>query len=68
MDVKAVENKSDDKQESDTPLPPHQTQVVENSKVASILNACKAKDSEALRAFALSKGGLISDDVRRHAC
>jgi TBC1 domain family member 20 len=39
-----------------------------NAKVASILDACKWKDTSILRTLATSEGGLVSDEVRRQAC
>jgi len=39
-----------------------------NAKTAKILEACKWKDLDALRALASSEGGLVSDHVRRQAC
>jgi hypothetical protein len=47
---------------------PSPEQKRRDAKATAILEACKWKDVEALRAFATSEGGLISDDVRRQAC
>jgi TBC1 domain family member 20 len=38
------------------------------TKIAEILDACEVRDVMALRSLAVSKGGLISDDLRRRAC
>jgi hypothetical protein len=40
----------------------------DDPKVTKILEACKWQDLEALRIYAESEGGLISDEVRRLAC
>lgn len=40
----------------------------QQAKVAAIIEACRWKDVEALRLLATSKGGLISDELRREAC
>lgn len=40
----------------------------EQAKSARILDACRWKDSETLRALAVSESGLISDQIRRQAC
>lgn len=37
-------------------------------KTARIVDACKWKDIETLRALAVSDAGLISDELRRQAC
>jgi hypothetical protein len=39
-----------------------------NAKAVSILDACKGGDITTLRTLAASEGGLVSDEVRRHAC
>lgn len=39
-----------------------------NAKATEILEACKWRDIETLRALATSEGGLLSDDLRRQAC
>jgi hypothetical protein len=38
------------------------------AKAKEILEACRWKDVETLRALSTSKGGLLSDDIRRQAC
>ena len=37
-------------------------------KVARILAACRDRDLHALATLAISKGGLVEDEVRRTAC
>lgn len=37
-------------------------------KLAKISDACVWKDVDALRTLAASKGGFVSDEVRRQAC
>lgn len=41
---------------------------ISQAKITSILDACRWKDVELLRALATSEGGLVSDSVRREAC
>jgi hypothetical protein len=41
---------------------------VRYAKATRILDACRWKDTEILRALATSEGGLVSDEVRRQAC
>jgi hypothetical protein len=50
------------------PSSPSPEQRNRDAKAATILEVCKWKDVDALRALAASEGGLISDDVRRQAC
>lgn len=38
------------------------------AKATKVLNACRMKDVDLLRALATSEGGLVSDTVRRQAC
>jgi hypothetical protein len=40
----------------------------EDVKATRVLEACKWKDLETIRILAESEGGLVSDEVRRHAC
>lgn len=37
-------------------------------KALAILEACRGGDIEVLTALAVSEGGFLSDDLRRHAC
>jgi hypothetical protein len=62
------EHDIDYKKEIDSSVSGHQTAQPGNPKVAKILDSCKWKDQEALRALAISEDGLISDDLRRQAC
>ena len=39
-----------------------------STKAIQILDACRRKDVDGLRALSTSDGGLVSDDVRCHAC
>ena len=39
-----------------------------DAKAATISEACKWKDIDALRTLATSEGGLVSDEVRHQAC
>ena len=41
---------------------------IQEDKVDSIRQACIARDLDSLREFATSKGGLVTDEVRRTAC
>jgi len=42
--------------------------AAQSRKAVSILDACKWKDTDTLRALAASDGGLLSDELRRQAC
>ncbi|TQS38205.1 hypothetical protein Golomagni_01295 [Golovinomyces magnicellulatus] len=40
----------------------------DEDKILSILKACEEGHLDALRDFATTKGGFISDNIRRQAC
>lgn len=40
----------------------------QNLKAAKIVDACKWRDTDTLRALAASEGGLLSDELRHQAC
>jgi TBC1 domain family member 20 len=40
----------------------------QSQKAVKILDACRWKDTDTLRALAASEGGLLSDELRRQAC
>jgi hypothetical protein len=42
--------------------------AAQSQKAVSILDACKWKDTDTLRALAVSEGGLLSDELRHQAC
>jgi hypothetical protein len=42
--------------------------TAQSQKATSILDACRWKDTDTLRALAASEGGLLSDELRRQAC
>jgi hypothetical protein len=63
----ALEENEKVKAPSRTPSPTPQEKA-RDAKAATILDACKGGDVNALRILATLEGGLISDEVRRQAC
>jgi TBC1 domain family member 20 len=57
-----------DEHEGDTVPRKSSPSSTQQAKAAKILEACKWKDTATLRALAASEGGLLSDELRRHAC
>lgn len=56
------------KSEPDTEPTKPRFSAKEEAKAAKILDACRWKDIETLRALAASEGGLLSDELRSQAC
>lgn len=42
--------------------------AAQSQKAISILDACRWKDTDTLRALVASEGGLLSDELRCQAC
>jgi hypothetical protein len=67
LNGKAVDGIKYDQEEDTTP-PKHRFSSKQQDKALKILEACKWKDTETLRALAASEGGLLSDELRCEAC
>jgi hypothetical protein len=65
--TRSISSISSDKLEKSIPHVPKLTDD-EAEKVELIQDACKWKDIGKLKALAASKGGFITDDLRRIAC
>jgi TBC1 domain family member 20 len=67
LNGKAIEGTEHKPELATLPRQPSFT-AVQSRKAVSILDACKWKDTDTLRALASSEGGLLSDELRRQAC